>query len=82
MARNMKKSATLDSIHDPDFVLKRLYSVLVNVCLSESLSKNVVIRFYFRVFVYLMTPEDLTYNIGATAALFEPCLVQVGACSC
>jgi len=23
-----------------------------------------------------MTPEDLTYNIGATAALFEPCLVQ------
>ena len=31
----------------------------------------------FRVFMYPMTPETLTYNLAATAALFEPVLTQV-----
>ena len=30
-----------------------------------------------RVFMYPMTPETLTYNLAATAALFEPVLTQV-----
>ncbi|XP_023336294.1 uncharacterized protein LOC111707424 isoform X2 [Eurytemora carolleeae] len=29
-----------------------------------------------RVFMYPMTPEDLTYNLAATAALFEPVLTE------
>ena len=27
--------------------------------------------------MYPMTPEDLTYNLAATAALFEPVLTEV-----
>ena len=32
---------------------------------------------FIRVFMYPMTPEDLTYNLAATAALFEPVLTEV-----
>ena len=47
----------------PDLHVISKYILLVNI--------------FIRVFMYPMTPEDLTYNLAATAALFEPVLTEV-----